>query len=519
MSNPAILFMDWLPVSKGMLQASLDPGQISASGKEMIDRMSAEFGVKYHFGSHGFIRNQLPSGIRITVELPVKSEPWLKADRPWEKMLDFYKTVIRDEGKYKCWYTVDLPDGETRMTFDQGRAMKTSGKAMCYAESHDGMTWVKPNLGVFSFQGSKDNNIVSLWGNSTTVFRDDSAPRAETYKCLHFDKIDSMDEGAENSAHSRYGLYGITSPDGIHWTKHPEPLIRRFCDTQNVAYWDSALQKYRAYVRGHYGGRAIYFSETANFHDWPEPELLIYPGPDEEPSTDYYASGFTTYPGDSSLKLIFGSIYIHNTDQVHVRLAVGRDGKHFHWLSKEPIIDIGASDRWDSERVYANPNLLKLPDDRLALPISGYNFSHNETRFQQLYKEFQGECRYGWAIWENDRIAGIEAVNAGEFFTTATTPEVPGERQVAYTGFAIEINARTTRAGELEAEIWENNQCIEGYSFANFRKLTGDYSWIKCEWNGSSDLSSLKGRKIQLRFRMRSAKIFGYRYVQEQNGI
>ena len=30
----------------------------------------------------------------------------------------------------------------------------------CYAESHDGITWTRPSLGLFEFKGSKDNNIV-----------------------------------------------------------------------------------------------------------------------------------------------------------------------------------------------------------------------------------------------------------------------------------------------------------------------------------------------------------------------
>ena len=30
----------------------------------------------------------------------------------------------------------------------------------CYAESRDGFHWVKPELGLFEFEGSKKNNIV-----------------------------------------------------------------------------------------------------------------------------------------------------------------------------------------------------------------------------------------------------------------------------------------------------------------------------------------------------------------------
>ena len=36
----------------------------------------------------------------------------------------------------------------------------THREVTCYAESRDGVNWSKPNLGLFEFNGSKDNNIV-----------------------------------------------------------------------------------------------------------------------------------------------------------------------------------------------------------------------------------------------------------------------------------------------------------------------------------------------------------------------
>lgn len=50
-------------------------------------------------------------------------------------------------------------------------------------------------------------------------------------------------------------------------------------------------------------------------------------GPLDEPVDDYYTSGYTTYPGDPSLRLLFPAIYHRGTDNVDVRLAVSRDGR------------------------------------------------------------------------------------------------------------------------------------------------------------------------------------------------
>lgn len=58
----------------------------------------------------------------------------------------------------------------------------------CYAESKDGIRWYKPKLGLFSQEGSKDNNIVwaGIGTHNFTPFKDanpDCTPEAK-YKAL-----------------------------------------------------------------------------------------------------------------------------------------------------------------------------------------------------------------------------------------------------------------------------------------------------------------------------------------------
>ena len=53
---------------------------------------------------------------------------------------------------------------------------------------------------------------------------------------------------------------------------------------------------------------------------------MLYPGPMDSPADDYYTNCYTTYPGESSLRLIFPAIYHHDNDSVDIRLGVSRDG-------------------------------------------------------------------------------------------------------------------------------------------------------------------------------------------------
>jgi hypothetical protein len=40
----------------------------------------------------------------------------------------------------------------------------------CYAESRDGITWTKPKLGLFEFEGSMENNIIARRCDGCSTF-------------------------------------------------------------------------------------------------------------------------------------------------------------------------------------------------------------------------------------------------------------------------------------------------------------------------------------------------------------
>ena len=116
--------------------------------------------------------------------------------------------------------------------------------------------------------------------------------------------------------------------------------------------------------------------------------------------------------------------------------------------------------------------------------------------------------QYAWAIWEDGRLAGIEAENLGEFWTMPFALE----------GDQIEINARTTCIGTVEVELWEAvtgfvAKPLEGYTFAECVPFSGDELWARCQWRGKRDLGELEGKKIKLHVRLSSAKVFGYRII------
>lgn len=78
--------------------------------------------------------------IKLALHTPIPREVVLESDRPWEDQGVTYSSVIYDDGRYQMWYR--------------------AGGRTCYAESVDGVHWTKPELGLYSFEGSKENNIL-----------------------------------------------------------------------------------------------------------------------------------------------------------------------------------------------------------------------------------------------------------------------------------------------------------------------------------------------------------------------
>jgi len=489
------------------MQPTIDPDRVSERGKQAVEGLENSWNVKFKTNGHGLEPYQTPAGVRIAVEQARKEPLPLKADQHWELRLHG-PSIIQEGKKLRCWYTAVLPKAQQTYQFQNQRAIETGGSAVCYAESEDGVVWTKPNLGIHEFNGSKDNNIVSFANFIAAVFRDDNGSPEERYKSFEFGKLPPEElKNSKGGNFTSYCLYGLVSPDGYHWTSLKEPLVRHFCDTQNVGAWDPLMKKYVGYFRDHQGGRAISRSETDNFRDWPHPQSLLVPGPEDDPDVDYYTNCYTTYPGIPALRLLFPAIYHQAADQVDVRLALSNEGRAFGWVSHTPIIPLGAPGEFDSASIYASPNLIRRKDGRLALAYVGSSSTHNEAYFFGFYKNYPSVSKFGWAVWDDGRLAGIEASAEGEFYTQPFRLE----------GDQIEINARAiTDTGHLTVELLQDGKPIEKYSQRECVPVRGDALWVPLSWGGKADLSELRGKKLQLHVVLDHAKVFGYRVVSTQ---
>ena len=109
---------------------------------------------------------------------PVRAETVLQPEQPWEGTNLGHVSILRDGERYRMYYR-----GYHNPGFSWSENIVT-----CYAESRDGIHWIKPNLGLVEWEGSKDNIIITRGqrGAYLTPFRDPrpGVPQGQRYKSL-----------------------------------------------------------------------------------------------------------------------------------------------------------------------------------------------------------------------------------------------------------------------------------------------------------------------------------------------
>jgi hypothetical protein len=90
-------------------------------------------------------------------------------------------------------------------------------------------------------------------------------------------------------------------------------------------------------------------------------------------------------------------------------------------------------------------------------------------------------------------------------------------RPITFNGRHLILNVNTAAAGEARiAVLDEKGAPIPGLGAGECRVINGDHLSKTVEWFGGNDLSRLAGQPIRLRFEMRGAKLFSFRFDQAQ---
>ena len=434
--------------------------------------------------------------------------PVLSPDKDWEKQganggfaAPFSDGVWYDEtdGKFKMWYMAG------------GGTYATSGAGItCYAESNDGINWIKPSLNLI--QGT---NIVRRGSvrDASTVWLD----KQETNPSYRF-KMFEVAGGA-----GKWQYHYLTSSDGKAWRDNSTPSDK-IADRstvyknpfRNVWVW-SMRHNVRVNSGDPYTVRARDYMENADpvagnkvakadlsafwFGPWPnEQKHPVYKNNDGSPGI--YNQDATPY---ESIMLGLFSVWqgpendVCNKDGVikrnQIMLGYSRDG--YSWTRDDMNPFLAVDDNlaaWNNGNLQSVVGSPLIVNDKLYFYLSGRKLVNGSE-----------VVTTGLATLRRDGFASMSG--SGELVTEKLT----------FKGEYFFVNACVN--GNLKVEILDSTgKVIEGFSKDDCTAISGDKVNTMVTWKNNVTLKSLEGKVIKVKFYMTDGDLYSFWISDAQTG-
>lgn len=475
-----------------------------------------------------YLIDQTSGGARLVLHHPTPREVVLVHDAPWEGSGCNYHSVFQDGDLYRMYYH------GWQLTVAGGKLNTPHDLFTCYAESRDGIHWRKPELGRIAFDGSTKNNIVLASGElgplvidagHIAMFKDENpacAPDAR-YKAMVLSR-------------KPHGLLPFKSADALRWLPMSDkPVITDGAfDSQNLAFWDAARGEYRAYWRIFTAGvadgttwkpaghRAIRTATSPDYLHWSKPVDLTYV---DSPSEHLYTNQIKPYYRAPHLLVGFPTRYVERgwspsmealPELEHRRLRAAasprfgtaltegllmtsRDGHTFHrW--NEAFLRPGPerAGAWNYGHQYIAWHLVETA---AALAGAGRELSLYAT--EDYWTGHSSQLRrYTLRI---DGFVSIQAPMRGGQLVT---------KPLVFQGGRLLLNFATSAAGGIRVEIQDaEGQPFAGFALADSHEVFGDALDRPVTWKNGPDLKPLAGKPVRLRFELKDADLFAFRFA------
>jgi len=451
--------------------------------------------------------------------------PVICTDRPWEVDAAFVDTglVIYDQKDqlFKAWYQ------------GGGCYGPGDGSHMCYATSKDGIEWEKPSLGVVAYKGSKDNNIVLM----AECMMHDPAPIIDLKDPDPQKRFKAIWWGGCKDSSAKDGwLLGhcvAFSPDGIHWTEHPDnPVWLGDAETATPFDIERRSGKLVVYTSADgYGTRVIARSESENLVDWDLPPKLVFrPDDADPPGTEIAGLSAVDYDGTAIgmlwvirnlpdfTKEEWRSIVERNIRQgllgppitlnavrcriMYTELATSIDGLNWQRIHRQPFMLFGPQGSWDECLVLGARPI--VANDKIYIYYTG------QGRIKQTPGTKKAEKIGKWNIdtgLATLRLDGFVSRQAGSEQGILVT------KDFIFEGTKLAINVDADK-GSVKLEILdEGGEPIGGFTKDEAETITGDELRVEPRWKTKKNCSELKGRRIKLRLFLENADLYSISVV------
>jgi hypothetical protein len=441
--------------------------------------------------------------------------------------VQFYGSVIREGTKYRMWYVAVDDDTENPDPYSRWRA--------AYAESSDGVRWIKPNLGLVEYHGNKNNNLIQVdpplgFVNVKVLPDPEDADPNRRYK---------ISTHVYYQHHSRLGtLAPYASADGLHWkllidAKPVKAQLREedlvlpaihFEPCGGLYKWDglfyacgqNALNAPRPYQ-----GRVTRMVHSADFVHW-SPTTSIgfirdpqyFPlGPGRSLEGEQTHEGISVWNRGNVLLGIVG--LWHGAREwkditIDLGFVVSNDGVSFREPAREwTFLKRGNDGEWDEGGVLQAQGFENVGEQ---------TFIYYGAWDPRDWKQSPPRGGVGIAILPRDRFADLVVEKAGEGPGNYQIPKVTSEfitsaTPVSKTATRLYVNAEGLgKDASLRIELLDaQERPLPGYSGQDAAIVSQSGFQTPVRWNGKETASQLPER-IRMRVRFEGARNTGIRF-------
>ncbi|MSU23277.1 MAG: hypothetical protein EXS32_05565 [Opitutus sp.] len=470
-----------------------------------------------------------PGTKRVLQQVKRHPQAVIVPDKPWEGQIA-YCSVHRDPatGRFQLWY--------------QGYGGGGGGK-ICYAESADGLRWIKPEFDLHPHAKGAKTNIVLPGGSNSysaaVVFDPRDPDPARRYKMAKW-------EMPNGYVAPWPGLYVAFSPDGIRWTRYarpdsPPPIPRgnydlaqlplvhgdygrkgdppfqndpedktgsplSVSDVIDVAY-DPPRELFMIFAKTWIDGpngqswkRAVVRTDSKDFIHWSKPQLALAPDEHDGITPGAYGGSRTGVQLHGGPAFFHKGIYFcllqvvdyERTGGMPVELAISRDG--YNWsrpFRGDWFIPITHGRDFDGGWIMSNATPVMLSDE-IRFYYGGYETPWNA--YAPGYK-FTG---VGLGTLPMDRFAAIRPLDR--------IGQVTFKPRDLRAFSSLTLNADASR-GAIRVEVLDDGYRIPGFTKADSIPIESDSLRHRVAWKGRT-LRDLPPGRHMLRVHLENAELF-----------
>lgn len=445
----------------------------------------------------------------------------MTCDAPWEGNNCGFFILLPEQNRLRLYYRTGQYD------FSDGVMKRGHIPYSCYAESRDGKTFERINVGCVEYEGRKDHNIILDDIDDNIFFFYDTNPDCpvnERYKAL--------------SGTNDKKLWYYASKDGIHYEK-----IRVICDdgnfdSVNVALWDTHSKQYFIFYRGVHGegtenGKAVYWTPQTSRHNVLIRDVRVRTSPDfihwsesrqialspERVDSEMYINQIQKYYRADHMFLGMPTRYVD-------RYKDEKNFKHLpNWKYRQEMVRAAGREG------------TAITDAQLMTSRDGITYRRTEEAFVTPGIEtdsnwFYGNCYFAYGMVETqsdvpgapneislymghgyhmqDVTLARYTIRLDGFFSWHCDYE-PGQiltKPFVFAGDTLTINFATSAAGYVRIRMTDaDGIALEGYDSGY---LFGNSVERHVEFDKS--LQVLKGKPVRMEISMSDAELYSFRF-------